>query len=133
MNIAIVTGASSGMGREFVRQLSGYVSVDEIWVIARRENALEYLRKEVSVPIRPIPLDLCESSAFDAVAAALEAENACLSLKDLAVNGSDLMQLGLEGKQIGQTLNFLLEQVLDESLPNDRTILLAAAKDLKDT
>ena len=42
MNIAIVTGASSGMGREFVRQLSGHVSVDEIWAIARREeNALK--------------------------------------------------------------------------------------------
>ena len=38
MNIAIVTGASSGMGREFVRQLSGYVQVDEIWAIARRAS-----------------------------------------------------------------------------------------------
>ena len=34
MNIAIVTGASSGMGREFVRQLGGYVSVDEIWAVS---------------------------------------------------------------------------------------------------
>ena len=40
MNIAIVTGASSGMGREFVLQLSDYVQVDEIWVIARRADAL---------------------------------------------------------------------------------------------
>ena len=30
MNIAIVTGASSGMGKEFVLQLSQYVQVDEI-------------------------------------------------------------------------------------------------------
>ena len=44
MNIAIVTGASSGMGREFVLQLSKYVKVDEIWVIARRLAALVYLR-----------------------------------------------------------------------------------------
>lgn len=36
MNIAIVTGASSGMGREFVLQLSKYVHIDEIWAIARR-------------------------------------------------------------------------------------------------
>ena len=49
MKIAIVTGASSGMGREFVLQLSGYVSVDEIWVIARREAALESLKAEISV------------------------------------------------------------------------------------
>ena len=41
MNIAIVTGASSGMGREFVRQLHGYIQLDEIWAIARRKEALE--------------------------------------------------------------------------------------------
>ena len=41
MNIAIITGASSGMGREFVLQLSQYVQVDEIWAIARRREALE--------------------------------------------------------------------------------------------
>ena len=43
MNIAIVTGASSGMGREFVRQLSDYVQVDAIWAVARRAEALETL------------------------------------------------------------------------------------------
>ena len=74
MNIAIVTGASSGMGREFARQLPGYVSVDEIWVIARRAAALESLKSEVSVPVRPIPLDLCEASSFDKIRQLLEAE-----------------------------------------------------------
>ena len=74
MNIAIVTGASSGMGREFVLQLPDYVSVDEIWVIARRTEALESLKKEVSVPVRPIPLDLCEADSFDEIARLLEAE-----------------------------------------------------------
>ena len=52
----IVTGASSGMGREFVLQLPGYVNVDEIWVIARRAAALESLKSEVPVPVRPIAL-----------------------------------------------------------------------------
>ena len=65
MKIAIVTGASSGMGREFVLQLSQYVSVEEIWVIARRGEALESLKEEVSVKIRPICLDLCENESFD--------------------------------------------------------------------
>ena len=64
MNIAIVTGASSGMGREFVKQLSGYVTVDEIWAIARRESALEELKKEVSVPVRPVVLDLLQEESF---------------------------------------------------------------------
>ena len=67
MNIAIVTGASSGMGREFVAQLSQYVRVDEIWAIARRKNALESLQAEVSIPIRPVVLDLCEAESFPAL------------------------------------------------------------------
>ena len=46
MKIAIVTGASSGMGREFVRQLHSYIRPDEIWAIARRKAALEELAQE---------------------------------------------------------------------------------------
>ena len=72
MNIAIVTGASSGMGREFVTQLSQYVQVDEIWAIARREDALKALK--TSVPVRPVVLDLCEHASFASLAALLEAE-----------------------------------------------------------
>ena len=64
MKIAIVTGASSGMGREFVRQLSGFVDVDEIWAVARREEALQQLRKEVAVPVRPVVLDLLQPHSF---------------------------------------------------------------------
>ena len=74
MKIAIVTGASSGMGREFVLQLSQYAEVDEIWVIARRQEALESLKEEVSVPVRPVCLDLTRSDSFDAFAKLLEAE-----------------------------------------------------------
>ena len=60
MKIAIVTGASSGMGREFVRQLSEYVQVDEILAVARRREALEALKAETTVPVRPVVLDLLE-------------------------------------------------------------------------
>ena len=74
MNIAIVTGASSGMGREFVRQLSAYVQVDEIWVIARRLDALESLKTELSVPVRPVVLDLCDEKSFSIVENLLETE-----------------------------------------------------------
>jgi len=74
MNIAIVTGASSGMGREFVLQLKNYVSVDEIWVIARRQAALESLKEESALSVRPIVLDLCDSSSFTEFSTILEAE-----------------------------------------------------------
>lgn len=74
MNIAIVTGASSGMGKEFVLQLGKYVDVDEIWVIARREAALKALQSQVSTPVRPVVLDLLDSKSFETYAALLEEE-----------------------------------------------------------
>lgn len=70
-----------------------------------------------------------EMEQFAALRACLEEirrEDACLSLKDLAVSGHDLMELGLEGKALGQTLNRLLELVIDEQLPNEKTALLDA-------
>ena len=73
--IAIVTGASSGLGREFVKQISKSRALDEIWVIARRKDRLEEVRKLSKVALRPIALDLTEKSAFDVLRHALEAEN----------------------------------------------------------
>ena len=89
MKIAIVTGASSGMGKEFVLQLSGYVSVDEIWVIARREDALRALT--AAVPVRPIPLDLCREESFAAFAALLEEEKPDVKL---LVNAAGIGKFG---------------------------------------
>ena len=56
-------------------------------------------------------------------------EDSCLKITDLAVNGEDLMALGYQGRQIGTCLHWLLEQVLEEALPNDRQALLLAAKE----
>ena len=64
------------------------------------------------------------------ILAELEAENACLSLKDLAVNGHDLMALSITGPKIGTTLNALLSQVLDEQLLNEKDALLKAAQEV---
>ena len=72
--IAVVTGASSGMGREFARQLDQYVKVDEIWVIARREEALAALQREVVPKVRTLALDLRNPESFGIYAAALEEE-----------------------------------------------------------
>ena len=75
MNIAIVTGASSGMGKEFVLQLEQYVQVDQIWVIARRTEALQALAHQVRTPVRPISLDLLKEESFQAYQALLRQEN----------------------------------------------------------
>ena len=48
MNIIIITGASSGIGREFARQLDkGLSQIDEFWLIARRSSRLEEMAQEL--------------------------------------------------------------------------------------
>ena len=95
MKIAVVTGASSGMGREFVLQLTQYVSVDEIWVIARREEALEQLKSEAAVPVRPVALDLCKEESFGEYAALLEQEKPEVAL---LVNAAGFGKFGTYNK-----------------------------------
>lgn len=72
MKIAVITGASSGMGREFVYHIDKNYPLDEIWVIARREERLNELKAECSTAIRPIPLDLLEKTSFYKYKAMLE-------------------------------------------------------------
>ena len=62
----------------------------------------------------------------------IDQENACLSLKDLAVKGNDLMAMGYTGKEIGTALNKLLDLVLDEQLPNEKETLLHFIKHNKE-
>ena len=51
-------------------------------------------------------------------------ENQCFSLKDLAVNGTDMIELGLKGKDIGNALDFLLKAVMEEKCQNDKESLI---------
>ena len=60
----------------------------------------------------------------------IRAEDACLSLRTLAINGDDLMALGIpKGKRIGEMLHALLDDVIEERLPNEKNALLQAAKE----
>lgn len=75
MKIAIVTGASSGMGREMVYQLADrFGGLSEIWVIARRKERLEALNGDVPVKIRPFALDLTRSEDLEQLKHALVSE-----------------------------------------------------------
>lgn len=58
----------------------------------------------------------------------LLAEDTCFSLKQLAVNGGDLMRLGVAGRPIGLILDTLLDRVVNGELPNERAALLEAAE-----
>lgn len=76
MSIAIVTGASSGMGRDFVLALDKEYSFDQIWVIARRKERLEALKKQCKTEIVPIALDLTAQDATTTIENLLKEKNA---------------------------------------------------------
>lgn len=64
MNVAVITGASSGMGREFVYAIDKDMELDELWVIARREDRLLELQDKVRSKIRPVVLDLLDRDSL---------------------------------------------------------------------
>ena len=64
----------------------------------------------------------------EAILEDLIARQACFSLKQLAVNGDDMIALGLSGRKIGETLDALLNSVIEDELPNERERLLEAAR-----
>ena len=55
-------------------------------------------------------------------------QNLCCRIKDLDINGNDLMQIGFQGKEIGQILNYLLECVISDEIPNQNSVLIQYAK-----
>ena len=74
LKIAIVTGASSGLGRAFAAALAERGELDEIWLIARRGERLRTLAGELPVPARVLALDLTDPGSIRAVGKALERE-----------------------------------------------------------
>lgn len=71
------------------------------------------------------PTEISQFDELRRLAAQIQAENACLSIKDLAVNGHDLMALGCKGPEIGKNLQKLLDAVLDEQVENEKQALLS--------
>ncbi|WP_461810908.1 SDR family NAD(P)-dependent oxidoreductase [Faecalimonas sp.] len=72
MKIAIITGASSGFGREFVRQIDSlYKELDEIWVIARRVERLHELESRIMTKIRVFGGDLLGEKIYSELSDAL--------------------------------------------------------------
>lgn len=72
MKIAVITGATSGMGKEFVLQLEQFFNVDEVWVIARRENLLLELQNNLNTKVKTICLDLSKQESFETYKILLE-------------------------------------------------------------
>ena len=65
---------------------------------------------------------------IDEILNEIEKKQLSFSLKDLKVNGKDMLSLGLKGKEIGDALKFLLNAVLDEKVENKKQPLLKYLK-----
>lgn len=67
MKIAVITGASSGMGLEFARAIDREEQLDELWLIARREDRLRELAATLKNKCRILTLDLSRSRELPGV------------------------------------------------------------------
>ena len=75
MSVAIITGASGGIGGEFARQMrADFPDIDKFWFVARNRGRMERLAEELGCDAKIIVSDLSESSGCDALRRALEAE-----------------------------------------------------------
>ena len=104
--IAIITGASSGMGREFVRvSATRLKSLDELWIIARRLDRLESIRRTFGSKIRPIAMDLTDKDKISSLSAMLENEQPDVRL---LINSAGLGIIGkVEETDIEETMNMV--------------------------
>lgn len=78
--IAIVTGASSGLGREYVRLLTQEMELHEIWAIARDQEKLDALRGEFGEKVRTFSLDLSTLDSIRTLDAVITAEQPQISI-----------------------------------------------------
>jgi len=114
--VIIVTGASSGLGREFALQLSRGRRADEIWLIARRKDKLDDLAAEISaIPGAPRPvvkeMDLSVDSGLAAFNAALHeadaAEPGSLSIDTLVNNAGFGTYGAFADTELGRQLDMI--------------------------
>lgn len=106
--------------RKLLRRLLSRYGKEALWQLMELQKA-DFTCKGI------VGNDFDFGEVFDMIDA-IAAEEGCLSIKDLAVNGHDIMALGITGTDIGKTLNALLEAVLEEKLPNEKDALLRAAQ-----
>lgn len=78
-NIAIVTGASGGLGKEFVKLILAMPEVDEIWAMARSRDKLEALAEELGEKVKPYPMDLSDVEAIKSFGESLESQDVSIS------------------------------------------------------
>ena len=75
-NVIIITGASSGMGMEFARQMDhGFSNIDEFWLIARNRDRLEKLAEELNHKTKVFAMDVTDRNSIDRLEQELQKRN----------------------------------------------------------
>ena len=108
--IAIVTGASSGVGREFVRQLDELKGgpLDALWIIARSANRLEEVAASCkNIPAIPIPCDLANEDSFAMLEEMLDDPDIVV---EWLINSAGFGKFG-DYQTVGQRQNALMVQL----------------------
>ena len=92
MNIAVITGASSGIGFEYAKAVyETRTDLDEIWVIARRADRLQMLQDELGSTVIPLPFDITDPQFTDSYTNLLKEKNANVKL---LINNAGFGKLG---------------------------------------
>lgn len=103
--IAILTGATGGLGREFLKQILNE-EIDEVWAIARNEQKLSELRKEYGERVIPIPIDLSEMQGIEQIKNVLDEKKPQVVY---LINNAGLAKMGkyndFDIEEIDKTIN----------------------------
>ena len=92
MNIAVITGASSGLGWEYAKAIyETRADLDEIWVIARREERLRELQAELGKKIIPVAFDITDPQSVEDYISLLKEKGATVKL---LINNAGFGKLG---------------------------------------
>lgn len=92
MKIAVITGASSGLGEKFALKIDrSRKEIDEIWIIARREEKLKSLADKLTKKVKILPLDITDPSSQQTFSDTLKEEKAEVAL---LINNAGYGKLG---------------------------------------